>query len=550
VELPVPPSSTLAVLRAVLAELETVAFDFPAGASREAGRQCQELLTSLRDDLIPRAEAYGVPPVVGVAGPTGVGKSVMVNSLVAMALSPVGLLRPTTTHPLLVGSPGALVALGAHPAREAAQLCPAELLVGPVLLDCADPALRGIDPMAGQPDVPLDGWLCLTSALRYGDAAVWNLLALAAAQGKPVALVINRVPPGAAETVLASAEARLREHGWSSIPVFVIDELPGQTPDLLPYEAIAAVSVWLAADLPGGVPHATVQDLPDAEPWDHSLPQEPEPISAEDLGRTAAQLAAVAEAHAIQAAAVELLLDATAHATARAADRAAKSAAGGEADERVQEAWLAEIGPGGALTDVVDGSGAIPADAGLQTKWVEALARVDLAVAEVDGEAAANAMAKAQGALADVWCGADVPEGSRRLMEDRAVAEAALPDDLRGPALHRAWDVDLETRLEQVLDPAVSAVATALTPAGLATLIQAAVLKVAGPRVLLTKLLGGQATALLAAGAEALATARSDLVRRAVRPYLDAVESVQAPVSKHLPAAAELLANLSQGVTG
>src|SRR3954470_2095651 len=60
------------------------------------------VLDQLDDYLLPRLRDPGAPVLVVVGGSTGAGKSTVVNSLVGAAVSPSGVLRPTTRWPVLV----------------------------------------------------------------------------------------------------------------------------------------------------------------------------------------------------------------------------------------------------------------------------------------------------------------------------------------------------------------------------------------------------------------------------------------------------------------
>src|SRR5215211_5597434 len=61
-----------------------------------------ELVAQIDDYLIPRLERMDAPLLMVVGGSTGAGKSTLVNSLVGAAVSPAGVLRPTTRAPVLV----------------------------------------------------------------------------------------------------------------------------------------------------------------------------------------------------------------------------------------------------------------------------------------------------------------------------------------------------------------------------------------------------------------------------------------------------------------
>src|SRR3954451_15922490 len=85
-------------LRALTLELEV-----PGVA--EARRVRDELVAQIDDYLLPRLASMEAPPLIVGGGSTGAGKSTLVNSLVGAAVSPAGVLRPTTRAPVLVCHP-------------------------------------------------------------------------------------------------------------------------------------------------------------------------------------------------------------------------------------------------------------------------------------------------------------------------------------------------------------------------------------------------------------------------------------------------------------
>ncbi|MDQ1535868.1 MAG: hypothetical protein QOE58_261, partial [Actinomycetota bacterium] len=72
----------------------------------ERARETRSALVKQLDDyVIPRLSALDAPLLAVVGGSTGAGKSTLVNSLVGAAVSPGGVLRPTTRRPVLVHHP-------------------------------------------------------------------------------------------------------------------------------------------------------------------------------------------------------------------------------------------------------------------------------------------------------------------------------------------------------------------------------------------------------------------------------------------------------------
>ena len=73
------------------------------GANRAA--RAERLRRHVVDFLLPRARDASAPLIVVILGSTGSGKSSLFNGLVGRAMSPSGVLRPTTRRPLAVVHP-------------------------------------------------------------------------------------------------------------------------------------------------------------------------------------------------------------------------------------------------------------------------------------------------------------------------------------------------------------------------------------------------------------------------------------------------------------
>ncbi len=220
-------------------------------------------MAQIDDYLLPRLRSDGAPLLVVVGGSTGAGKSTLVNSLLGEKVTTPGVLRPTTRSPVLVHHPGDAPWFG--PERILPNLprlhggessTPGGVRLAPhsgmppglALLDAPD--IDSVESanreLASQLLAAADLWLFVTTAARYADAVPWELLTAAAARHAQIALVIDRIDPGAEEVVddlrrLAAAE------GLASAPLFAIPEEPLGPDGLLPERAIAEVAAWLTA---------------------------------------------------------------------------------------------------------------------------------------------------------------------------------------------------------------------------------------------------------------------------------------------------------------
>lgn len=177
---------------------------------------------TIRSYLIPRTEHPDTPLLVVIAGPTGVGKSTLVNSLTGLDLTVAGAIRPTTSKPLV---------LAGHAAdgRSAAEESSAEVVIGgaPILQHMTFVDTPDIDSTSTSHRVVAESFIdradivvFVVSASRYADHVPWEVLRRAVSRGATVVPVINRLGPGAAG-VAADFASRLRVAGLDVPPVRV-----------------------------------------------------------------------------------------------------------------------------------------------------------------------------------------------------------------------------------------------------------------------------------------------------------------------------------------
>ena len=230
------------------------------------------------DDYIrPRLADLDAPLLAVVGGSTGSGKSTIVNALLGVAMTRVGVIRPTTRQPILVHSPadagwfasdrilpglarvrGRISAPGT-PASAAGDTPEAARISELLLLEheAVPRSLAIIDApdidsvadenraLAAQLLAAADLWLFVTTANRYADAVPWRLLDGAAARSITVGVVLNRVPPGAVDEVLPDLRTMLADRGLADAPVFTIDEQPLDELGMLPASAVDGPRAWL-----------------------------------------------------------------------------------------------------------------------------------------------------------------------------------------------------------------------------------------------------------------------------------------------------------------
>jgi len=84
----------------------------------------------------------------------------------------------------------------------------------------------------------------MTTATRYADAAVWELLQYARDRGASLGIVLSRVPPRSADQLTAHFHAMLEANGLGDARRFVIAETV-LTEGRLPAEAFGPIREWL-----------------------------------------------------------------------------------------------------------------------------------------------------------------------------------------------------------------------------------------------------------------------------------------------------------------
>jgi hypothetical protein len=268
-----PAIVSLERLRASLAD---AGLDLPLDGAAEHRENAAAAVRQIDDYIRPRLADIDAPLLAVVGGSTGSGKSTIVNALVGTPLTRVGVIRPTTRQPILVHAPadagwfasdrilpglarvrGTLSTPGT-PASAAGDSPAASRIHELMLLahDAVPNSLAIIDApdidsvaednraLAAQLLAAADLWVFVTTANRYADAVPWKLLDGAAARSITVAVILNRVPPGAADEVLPDLTAMLRDRNLDA-PVFVIEEQPLDALGMLPAAAVQAPKTWL-----------------------------------------------------------------------------------------------------------------------------------------------------------------------------------------------------------------------------------------------------------------------------------------------------------------
>jgi energy-coupling factor transporter ATP-binding protein EcfA2 len=235
------------VARDLRRDVAEVRLPLPLQGAAVAESSRERLLAQLDEHLLPRLKELSSPAVVVVAGSTGAGKSTLYNSLLGEEISEAGVLRPTTREPVLAFNPADVDVISEGPVTSLSRVIHHPGVPrGTALLDAPDldSFLQKNRSTAHQLLEGADLWLFVTTAARYGDALPWQALQRATERGASVAMVLNRVPRDTLTTVRGDLLQRLREHGMTDVPLFVVPDV-GPHEGLLDPAVVAPIKRWL-----------------------------------------------------------------------------------------------------------------------------------------------------------------------------------------------------------------------------------------------------------------------------------------------------------------
>ncbi len=224
-----------------------------------------KLLSQIDDYLLPRVRRSAAPILVALVGSTGAGKSTLVNSIVGMPVSATGVRRPTTNSPVLACHPDEIDWFAennflptlprvrqeglARPGRDGLLVLAASegMPRGIALLDTPDidSVVQAHHEFAYQFLDASDLWLFMTSASRYADGSVWEVLQHARDRKASLGVVMSRVPQQYRTELVGHFTAMLDANGINAADRFVIPEIP-LVDGMLPPDAYQPIRDWLA----------------------------------------------------------------------------------------------------------------------------------------------------------------------------------------------------------------------------------------------------------------------------------------------------------------
>ena len=198
-----------------LAALADRRFAFPT-ANPAAEARTRQLHDHLDGFVLPRLADMDAPLLVLLLGPTGAGKSSLLNTIAGAEVSKAGVLRPTTKDAVMYASDsdsnrilgsGRLAAIAKERLRLAAVPASGD---GVAVIDAPDidSVERDNRELADVLVEISDLCVFVTTATRYADLVPWEGLRRVRERGLPLVVVLNRVPADEQDRVAVVADAK------------------------------------------------------------------------------------------------------------------------------------------------------------------------------------------------------------------------------------------------------------------------------------------------------------------------------------------------------
>jgi len=268
------------LIRAVADDLEELLDPEGGWVDPVIEKDLDRIVSTIRNYLEPRLANRNAPFNVVFVGPTGSGKSTIVNSLAGRTVSPQGSIRPTTNKPVVFSDEkdkGAAF-LGSVDADVATGKTLFSANVSLVDTPDIDSTSVSNHRTALQVLAAADVVVFVASALRYADLIPWEVLRSVTERGIPVIHVLNRVSTQGSGAIIdfrrrlraarmtprmvPVTEHRLGDGGLlpPSAMRSLKEEIEGQTRDLNRAECLDRAFAAVRSDL-SAIVHSVNADL-------------------------------------------------------------------------------------------------------------------------------------------------------------------------------------------------------------------------------------------------------------------------------------------------